>query len=247
MTYIASDPTATVNLSSAIADKPPAPTSMPSHTRERSSSRAFLLTQSPSHPSSNPHHNTNASARTSIGGQPEPNLAVDKDTVSKSQKQMTKAERRELQERQRAAKATEKAAGTLSAKSQVSGKGAPQAKPSKAADGKPNKSADGKPNKSADGKPAKGDQKEAPHSHVHALMEETARGIRIFSHFGLPKPPTATKGDIHPAIIPLGLRFSEFEVTGANARCIAMLTAFKSVSLQWPMIVFWLLTLHAPR
>ncbi|GAV99442.1 eukaryotic translation initiation factor 2B delta subunit [Lentinula edodes] len=37
------------------------------------------------------------------------------------------------------------------------------------------------------------------------------------------------KGDIHPAIVKLGLQFSEFKICGANARCIATLTAFKTV------------------
>ncbi|KAF9008769.1 hypothetical protein BDQ17DRAFT_1236646 [Cyathus striatus] len=56
------------------------------------------------------------------------------------------------------------------------------------------------------------------------------RGLKIFSHFGLPKPVGHTvKGDIHPAIIRLGLLFSEFRICGANARAIATLTAFKKV------------------
>ncbi|KAJ4499972.1 hypothetical protein C8R41DRAFT_812758 [Lentinula lateritia] len=57
-----------------------------------------------------------------------------------------------------------------------------------------------------------------------------SRGLRIFSHFGLPKTPGhQIKGDIHPAIVKLGLQFSEFKICGANARCIATLTAFKTV------------------
>ncbi|KII95883.1 hypothetical protein PLICRDRAFT_98953 [Plicaturopsis crispa FD-325 SS-3] len=57
-----------------------------------------------------------------------------------------------------------------------------------------------------------------------------ARGLRIFAHFGLPKSSAhVIKGDIHPAIVRLGLQFSSFRITGANARCIATLTAFKTV------------------
>lgn len=56
-----------------------------------------------------------------------------------------------------------------------------------------------------------------------------SRSLRIFTHFGLPKPVSHVKGDIHPAILRLGLLFSEFKICGANARCIATLTAFKSV------------------
>lgn len=35
---------------------------------------------------------------------------------------------------------------------------------------------------------------------------------------------------MHPAIVRLGLQFSEFIIVGANARCIATLEAFKEVS-----------------
>ncbi|KAF7981602.1 hypothetical protein HWV62_32662 [Athelia sp. TMB] len=59
---------------------------------------------------------------------------------------------------------------------------------------------------------------------------DKSRGLRIFSHFGLPKSAThVVKGDIHPAIVRLALQFSEFKISGANARCIATLTAFKTV------------------
>ncbi len=37
---------------------------------------------------------------------------------------------------------------------------------------------------------------------------------------------------VHPAILKLGLKFSEFKIVGANARCIAMLEAFKEVSKE---------------
>ena len=65
-----------------------------------------------------------------------------------------------------------------------------------------------------------------------------SRGLRIFSHFGLPKPVShVVKGDIHPAIIRLGLQFSEFKISGANARCIATLTAFKTVRIhRWTFL-----------
>ncbi|RKO86324.1 hypothetical protein BDK51DRAFT_36119 [Blyttiomyces helicus] len=37
------------------------------------------------------------------------------------------------------------------------------------------------------------------------------------------------QGHIHSAVLTLGLRFSEFEITGGNARCMAMMKAFKTV------------------
>ena len=149
----------------------------------------------------------------------------------KSQKQMTKAERREQQEAQRAAKAAAKATAVQpkpgpshKQNGSISGKGtsAPSA-------GTPKKSG-----KEPATKPGKGEPKEALHS--SSQLDETPRGLRIFSHFGAPKPPAITKGDIHPAVIRLGLQFAEFKITGANARCIAMLTAFKTVRPLFPCL-----------
>ncbi|KAG6335047.1 hypothetical protein ID866_4049 [Astraeus odoratus] len=206
--------------------------------RARSSSRAFLPTQSPSHPSSNPHHNANANARPSTEGNLNP------DGAAKSQKQMTKAERRELQERQRAAKAAAKAGGPggpstpakpNAAPASGTGKGAQQSpvpgtkKAGKPTEGKTGKAAEGKPGKVPEGKSVKGEPKDTTHPHAHGQIDDTTHGLRIFSHFGLPKSPTVVKGDVHPAIIRLGLQYSNFKITGANARCVAMLTAFKTV------------------
>lgn len=38
---------------------------------------------------------------------------------------------------------------------------------------------------------------------------------------------------IHPAIIKLGLQYSQGVICGSNARCVAMLAAFKKVSTQY--------------
>lgn len=150
-------------------------------------------------------------------------------SAPKSQKQMTKAERREQQEAQRAAKAAAKAAAVQPASSEP----VPSHKRNASVGGKgttpPSAGIPKKSGKESTAKPGKGEPKEALHS--SAQLDETPRGLRIFSHFGAPKPPTITKGDIHPAIIRLGLQFAEFKITGANARCIAMLSAFKTVRL----------------
>ncbi|KAF9247119.1 IF-2B-domain-containing protein [Melanogaster broomeanus] len=146
----------------------------------------------------------------------------------KSQKQMTKAERREQQEAQRAAKAAGKAATSQPGAS--SSTPTPTHRKNASVTGKAAQPSAGTPKKlgkGTDGKQVKGETKEG--AHPHPPMDETPRGLRIFSHFGTPKPPAVTKGDIHPAIIRLGLQFAEFKITGANARCIAMLTAFKTV------------------
>ena len=150
--------------------------------------------------------------------------------AQKSQKQMTKAERRELQERQRAAKAAQAGPtpkqphpttpaslhpkkGGKGSEGSVQVKGTLAAGPS----GPPNKST--KESKAA----------------AAAAAEEAAgrsRGLRIFSHFALQKHVGhVAKGDVHPAIVRLGLMFAEFKISGANARSIATLSVFKRVRL----------------
>ncbi len=154
-----------------------------------------------------------------------------------SQKSLTKAERRELQEKQRAAKAA------LNQQTQT------QPKPAQSPQSIRKEPQHGKQLQGA-GPVAKAKPPTTPHrksflaespwkgvptdaSTAVAAEDPSMRqshGLRIFSHFGQPKPIAQAKGDIHPAIIRLGLLFSEFKICGANARCIATLTAFKQVS-----------------
>jgi translation initiation factor eIF-2B subunit delta len=143
----------------------------------------------------------------------------------KTAKEMTKAERREVQERQRAAKA------------QTSGKAAPPkggnavTKASKETPAGPSSAP--RPPKPV----AKPREQVAAKIVQDAVSEGSIRSTRrrtpksqIFSHFGAPKhTPAAIKGNIHPAIISLGLKFGSFKITGANARCIATMTAFQKV------------------
>ena len=145
----------------------------------------------------------------------------------KNPKEMTKAERRELQERQRASKAANTASGT---KGQP--KGAGKDSTASPAGKKPAGSADSSKTAHAQG------SSHSVHAHMSAqsqqaqLQQSQTRGLRIFSHFGLTKPPSNIKGDaqIHPAVVRLGLQFAAFKIVGANARCIATLTALKNVS-----------------
>lgn len=55
--------------------------------------------------------------------------------------------------------------------------------------------------------------------------------VRLFSHlYGQPRRHNIVGAkDIHPAILALGLQMSSYEICGSNARCVAMLLAFKSV------------------
>lgn len=147
--------------------------------------------------------------------------------VPKPQKEMSKAERRELQEKQRAAKAAAKAGGQP----------APSAsKPPQQKESKPSPSAAPRAPKPAhsDATSSKSGAPRAAPAVSVSEDQDRLRGPRLFSHFGLPKHAGSfakTVGhEIHPAILQLALRFAEFKITGANARCLATLYALKTVS-----------------
>lgn len=154
------------------------------------------------------------------------------------QSKMTKAERRALQERQREKKAMESAA-----KGQ-NGKGGVKAKAEdKAAGGGVAQSRGRRGTVSGDAPPSSAGRARDPRDSIHGEDIDGTRGLRIFSHFGQPKPPSNVKGDIHPAIISLGLQFSSFKITGANARCIATLSTFKTVGTVYDLAVQMLTSL----
>jgi translation initiation factor eIF-2B subunit delta len=149
-----------------------------------------------------------------------------------SQKPTTKAERRELQEKQRAAKLLQGQApgGAVPASG---GSAVPPATPKPKQPSTPSqKKFPGEISGGGLG-PRSSIQKDAVINFATGMDDGTggkSRGLRIFSHFGLPKPVGhSLKGDIHPAIVRLGLLFSEFRICGSNARCIATLLAFKKV------------------
>jgi translation initiation factor eIF-2B subunit delta len=173
------------------------------------------------------HKHSRAPSQTNSTSQNDPLPAG----AQKSQKQLTKAGRRELQERQRAAKAA-----------QTDGSIVKQPHPTAPAPSHPKKSGkgterpvQGKGSLAAgpSGTPNKSTKESKPAAATAA--EEAAgrsRGLRIFSHFALQKSVGhVTKGDVHPAIARLGLMFAEFKICGANARSIATLSVFKRVRL----------------
>ncbi|TFY77630.1 hypothetical protein EWM64_g6383 [Hericium alpestre] len=180
-------------------------------------------------------------------GTGEPSSSSGAAPQQKSQKQMTKAERRALQEQQRAAKAAKAAAdgapnaggGGKAGNANVKGAAGKQALGQPAANAAP---APRKASRALEGQtqPGKGSTAvsavagKAKEVKVVAGAEDVSgrsRGLRIFSHFALQKTSShVVKGDVHPAVVRLGLLFSEFKICGANARCIATLTAFKQVS-----------------
>ncbi|OJT10537.1 hypothetical protein TRAPUB_12975 [Trametes pubescens] len=144
----------------------------------------------------------------------------------KSQKTMTKAERRELQEKQRAAKAAKTAVNGVNGK--TPGKPKDQAA---STGGAAKRAPEAQPKTAAPAAVRAAEKAKAGQASTttDTMGKNQARGLLIFSHFGLPKPVNAAKGDIHPAIARLALQFSTFKITGANARCIATLTAFKTI------------------
>ena len=164
----------------------------------------------------------------------------------RSQKSMTKAERRELQEKQRAAKAATKASGSTS---QVN---KPTTKQPEGGGEKSSGKQSGKQGSGSGPSPQSHTQHQRRASRAGGIGGDlirpgggpggniasdlasrsmNPRGVRIFSHFGLQQKSGAGKGLIHPAIVRLGLLFSDFKITGANARCLATLIAFKHVQV----------------
>lgn len=123
--------------------------------------------------------------------------------AKKSQKEMTKAERRAIQEKQREEKA-KRMNGQQQNKAGNNAKNdkskSPAAPPAVAAVAAKKKTV------------TKGQQNQAP----------------WLLHLDPPKRPEATK-DLHPAVVQLGLYFSEHKIVGSNARCVAMLEIFAKV------------------
>ncbi|CAG8718746.1 15346_t:CDS:1, partial [Acaulospora colombiana] len=166
-----------------------------------------------------------------------------------AKKPMTKAERRELQERQRAAKAAAAASGggPKASQSQKPNTGQNQnPKPASKAGHQANVPSSSHPSqvasthKKANVKAGKDAETtgfgmgSVERSDKAADLEAQRRhNTRIFAHFAIPKKEggigAGIKGDIHPAIVRLGRQFADMTIVGANARCIAMLVAFKTV------------------
>ncbi|KAG0169941.1 hypothetical protein DFQ30_003046 [Apophysomyces sp. BC1015] len=129
----------------------------------------------------------------------------------RSQKEMTKAERRELQEKQRLEKQQRVAAGLpksakMAAEVETSSKKA--AKPASTAP------------LSVEEEQKKKAQQKTQKNQVPWLL-----------HLDAPERPntTGSNKDLHPAVLALGLYFSEHKIVGSNARCIAMLQIFSKV------------------
>ncbi|KAI9323149.1 hypothetical protein BX666DRAFT_2145845 [Dichotomocladium elegans] len=139
----------------------------------------------------------------------------------KSQKEMTKAERRALQEQQRLEKQSRIAAGLpKSAKKAAEMEGT-----SKKSQSPPSQQA--QQQQGALGT-AGSDDKQKKKIKPQSKMDSNQ--VPWLMHLDPPKrPDTASNKDLHPAVLALGLLFSEHKLVGSNARCVAMLETFSKV------------------
>lgn len=169
-------------------------------------------------------------------------------------KQLTKAERRELQEKQRAAKAAAAASGASTSKGPQGQKPTPnQSQKQSRKDPPANISTTGASSSMPLAQPSarRMNFRAGREAEIGAGAHASAAGAadteaqrrhqtRIFSHFVVPKKEgkigTGIKGDVHPVIIRLGRQFADMKIVGANARCIAMLVAFKTVGCAFYLI-----------
>ena len=146
-----------------------------------------------------------------------------KDFVKKDKPKLTRAERREIQERQRAAKAA------LKAEQQGGGGG---------------KKGDKQDKSNVLSRPPSGPQREFDNEkriqrqkRKSLVPRETqVKSVKLFSH--LPqfdnKPllksfQSLLFSGLHPEVVKLGQAYANLSISGANARCLAMLAIFKLV------------------
>lgn len=152
-------------------------------------------------------------------------------TIPPPKPALTKAERKAKQEKERETKAAAKAANLPGNNNRPGTASKPAPKASNAASSSQATKPPKLPDVSKTAPP-----KDIPSVIVQSIPEvqDQTRGLRIFSHFGSPKPSASSnlKGPLHPAIFRLALQFSSFQIVGANARCIAALNAFKTVSVK---------------
>lgn len=164
--------------------------------------------------------------------------SVKKDTlpiVPPPKPTLTRAERRAKQEKDREVKAAAKAGATSNNKSTGTAMANKPSTSSKVTSTAGSSQQPSKPTKTVEASKPAPVKETAPAAALQSTPEtrDETRGLRIFSHFGLSKQPGSSnlKGPLHPAIFRLALQFSDFQIVGANARCIATLKAFQAVSV----------------
>ncbi|TNY24526.1 hypothetical protein DMC30DRAFT_443382 [Rhodotorula diobovata] len=100
---------------------------------------------------------------------------------------------------------------------------------------------------------AGGNHKGGDASSAHGGGSAGSDTLQPFLHLDLPLPSSSlshsaksSTANLHPSIIRLALQYSEFKVVGANARCIAMLEAFKDIISSYTPPPQTSLTRHLP-
>ncbi|XP_022286386.2 translation initiation factor eIF2B subunit delta-like [Crassostrea virginica] len=167
-----------------------------------------------------------------------------KDKVDPNQPQKSKAElraeRRAKQEAQRAAK-QEKKDGASAAGPKQEGSGANVKKETQAKEGSATSAVKKEPKRVPDhlkADDAETQKRVAKRLEKQHLPQRTVaqRKVRLFNHLhqyerevSLTGSFSFSSGGIHPVIIKLGLQYAEGVICGSNARCLAMLAAFKQV------------------
>jgi translation initiation factor eIF-2B subunit delta len=169
----------------------------------------------------------------------------------------TKAERRALQEKQRADKALAQGKQPPPPQQQKASASQQQQKPSTSQEKQPQQPQQPQQDKQERQQQDKQQQTKpvAPHGaqsnppskksepkasspsapEINKTVEETPkRKVSLFDHIpqsdkNFPYKVEINNTDIHPAIIRLGLKFAEGTITGSKARCIALLVALKNV------------------
>lgn len=165
-------------------------------------------------------------------GEPQANGA----SGAPTDKKLSGAELKKLKQQEKAAK--------RAAQKEAQGSPAPSQSQSQPSTPKQQQSRDKAP-KNASEKQSQASKPQAPKPHQHAAKarrgSETKKDspahapikqVRLFSHlYGQPRRHSlvGASKDIHPAVLALGLQISSYEICGSNARCVAMLLAFKSV------------------
>jgi translation initiation factor eIF-2B subunit delta len=166
--------------------------------------KSITTEENKSSPLSNKENNTKKGKE---GGKPHnPN-----EPPKKAQKDMTKAERRAMQDKQRLEKQNRIAAGLPKSAKQAAElevkKPTTNANPSNENDA----------NKQKKKTVSKNQQNQVP----------------WLLHLDVPKVSESLTKDLHPAVLQLGLYFSEHKIVGSNARCVAMLEIFSKVKKMY--------------
>ncbi|CAH8277442.1 unnamed protein product [Arabidopsis lyrata] len=183
-------------------------------------------------------------------------MEVQSDQKKPLKEKTTKAERRAIQEAQRAAKAAAKADGGKVppvTSASVASTSVKAAKPAKATSQKNDVTVAAGAAEKKGGPSEKDRKKDAPHPRMQyddesrvvkakrrAVVKQTEakNRVELFRHLpqyehGTQLPDLETKffqlDPMHPAVYKVGLQYLSGDISGGNARCIAMLQAFQEV------------------